>query len=308
MYYVSCSNFVVLNSKVLNMKMIANLFFLIISCVSFAQQGVLPFTGLRYGENGISAKEIKVELDEATWTGNRLPINTKFEIQLVDPIGFLMEDEMYYPGVELMMTNPAGDTLGYVEDLFSGEEVNAFSDAELSKLSVTLGFNEQSNFGDTCFIQVRFFDKKSTNDITLWFDVFIVDAELPLQQTSSTFGVTSYLGYKGIASGVEISSMSLEVDQGHQVHDIQVLLIDPIIGLSMEEWYAGKSTIFVYDEQLIPSTFPIERCVISVQPADNGEGIAARIEIPVQVGKTSAFNRFRWESIDGKKIVDVVIH
>ena len=278
-----------------------------ISCASFAQQGVLPFTGLRYSENGISAKEIKVELDEATWTGNRLPLNTKFEIQLVDPIGFLMENEMYYPGVELMMTNSAGDTLGYVADLFSGEEVIAISDAELSNLSVTLGFNDQSKFGDTCLIHARFFDKKSTNDIHLWFDVMIVDADLPLEQTFSTFGATSYLGYNGLASGVEISSIAVEVDERQDENDIRVLMIDPIIGLSLDEWNAGKTTMILYDEQLSPMSFPIDQCVISAQQADGGEGIAARIEIPVIKERTSKFNRFRWESVDGKKIVDVVI-
>jgi len=290
------------------MKTIANLFFLMISCISFAQQGVLPFTGLRYSENGISAKELKVELDEATWTGNQLPINTEFEIQLVDPIGFLKENEMYFPGVELVMKNPAGDTLAYVDDLFKGEEFSGFSDAELSKLSLTLGFNELSKPGDTCSIQARFFDKKSTNDITLWFDVIIVDAELPLEQTSSTFGVTSYLGYKGIASGVEISSIAVEVDERQDGNNIRVLMIDPIIGLSLDEWNAGKTTMILYDEQLSPISFPIDQCVISAQQADGGEGIAARIEIPVIKERTSMFNRFRWESVDGKKIVDVVIH
>ena len=86
-----------------------------------------------------------------------------------------------------------------------------------------------------------------------------------------------------------------------------MLLIDPIIGLSLDEWYAGKTTLIFYDEQLNPFSFPIDQCVISAQLADSGEGIAARIEIPVIKGRTSVFNRFRWESVDGKKIVDVVI-
>lgn len=287
------------------MKLLATVCVFASTLIAHAQLGVLPFTGMRYTEAGIHAEKINVELDEATWTSNRLPINTEFEIQLEDPTGFLQVEELYYPGIEVLITNLKGDTLGYAPNIFGEKSVEGFMDAELSKLSLTLAFNEQSKPGDSCLLRARFFDTKSDHSLTCWLDFVITDSEAPLENTNSTYGMSSFRGYNGMASGAEISSMSMQYDnETHHLLDYTNYFIDPIIGVTLDEWMKGRFTFMSYDSLLVPTIISRDYYEITYAVPSKEEDATGRL----QVTTTLAVNlvRLRWESEDKRKVIDVV--
>lgn len=287
------------------MKLVATVCVFASTLITYAQLGVLPFTGMRYTEVGIHAEKINVELDEATWTSNRLPINTEFEIQLEDPTGFQQVEELYYPGIEVLITNLKGDTLGYAPNIFGEKSVEGFMDAELSKLSLTLSFNEQSKPGDSCLLRARFFDTKSDHSLTCWLDLVITDDEAPLENTTSTYGMNSFRGYSGMASGVEISSMSMQYDnETHHRLDYTNYFIDPIVGVTLDEWMKGQFTFMSYDTLLVPHIIPRDQYEITYTIPSKEEKATGRL----QVTTTLAVNlvRLRWESEDKRKVIDVI--
>ncbi|ASS49250.1 MAG: hypothetical protein A3D31_04010 [Candidatus Fluviicola riflensis] len=287
------------------MKLLATIFVFASTLAVHAQLGVLPFTGMRYTEAGIHAEEINVDLAEETWTSNRLPINTEFEIQLEDPTGFQLVEGLYHPGIEVLITNLKGDTMGYAENIFGEKSLEGFLDSELSKLSLTLAFNEQSKAGDSCLLRARFFDLKSERSLTCWLDLVITDNETPLETTNSTFGMSSSNGYKGMASGAEISSMSMLYDnETHHRLDITNYFIDPIVGISQDEWLKGTFTFQVYDTLLIPSAVPRDSYDVTYTVSPGEEQTQGKL----QVSTILAVNlvRLRWESEDKRKVIDVI--
>ena len=281
------------------MKVLGIIFTLASTLVANAQLGVLPFTGMRYTETGIHADKINVELAEATWTSNRLPINTEFEIQLEDPSGFQQVEGLYYPGIEVLITNLKGDTLGFAPNIFGEKSVEGFMDSELNKLSLTLSFNEQSKVGDSCLLRARFFDTKSEHSFTCWLDLVIVDQEAPLENTNSTFGMTSYRGYSGMASGAEISSMSMQID--NEMHNY---FIDPIVGVTLDEWMKGQFTFTSYDTILLPYRIPRDYYEITYTIPSREEKATGRLQVTTTLSVNLV--RLRWESEDHQKVIDVV--
>lgn len=287
------------------MKLLATLFVFSSTLIIHAQLGVLPFTGMRYTEAGIHAEKINVELDEATWTSNRLPINTEFEIQLEDPTGFQQVEELYYPGIEVLITNPKGDTLGYAPNIFGEKSVEGFMDAELSKLSLTLSFNEQSKPGDSCLLRARFFDTKSDHSFTCWLDLLITDSEAPLENTNSTYGMNSFRGYSGMASGAEISSMSMQYDnEAHHRLNYTNYFIDPIVGVTLDEWMKGEFTFMSYDSLLVPSIITRDQYEITYTIPSKEEKATGRLQVTTSLAVNLV--RLRWESDDRQKVIDVV--
>ena len=287
------------------MKLLATLFVFASTLIAHAQLGVLPFTGMRYTEAGIHAEKINVELDEATWTSNRLPINTEFEIQLEDPSGFLQVEELYYPGIEVLITNLKGDTLGYAPNIFGEKSVEGFMDAELSKLSLTLSFNEQSKAGDSCLLRARFFDTKSDHSFTCWLDLVITDSEARLENTNSTYGMNSFRGYSGMASGAEISSMSMQHDnEAHHNLNYTNYFIDPIVGVTLDEWMKGQFTFTNYDSLLVPSIITRDQYEITYMVSSPEEKATGRLQVTTSLAVNLV--RLRWESDDRQKVIDVV--
>ncbi|MES2555431.1 MAG: hypothetical protein V4604_04725 [Bacteroidota bacterium] len=287
------------------MRLLITVFVLATTLIAHAQLGVLPFTGMRYTEAGIHAEEIHVDLAEETWTSNRLPINTEFEIQLEDPTGFQLVEGLYHPGIEVLITSLKGDTLGFAENIFGEKSLEGFLDSELSKLSLTLAFNEQSKAGDSCLLRARFFDLKSERSLTCWLDLVITDSETPLETTNSTFGMNSSSGYNGMASGAEISSMSMQYDnETHHRFDFTNYFIDPIVGISLDEWLKGKFTFQTYDTLLVPSVVPLDSYDVTYTVSPKEEQTKGRLQVSTTLGVSLV--RLRWESEDHQKVIDVI--
>lgn len=265
---------------------------------ALAQSGIIPFTGLCYVENGVHCEEIDVTLEGSVWTGNHLPINTTLVIELEKPTGFTSVDGTYYPDIEVLLTRPSGDTLAYAPGMYG--EGFGFSEASLSELSLDLGFNESMKTGDTCNVKARFFDTKGEHSMTCNLQVILVDEKLPLETTDMSYRFTSTDGYEVRATGAEISDCEVTITEHRTLpYLIDINLID---GISKEEWDAGTKTVTVYDEKFHPLNQETSGFLYVIpDPLHTNKGF---IEY-----KTSGigYTRLRWESSDGKKVVDAII-
>ncbi len=260
------------------------------------QEGILPFSGARFFNRGLGGENIKVLLNEDTWTSNRLPIDTDFEIKLVEPTGLkIAEDGYYHPGVEVLISNTKHDTLGHIPNIF-GEESEGFDPEMLKSLTVSLGFNEMSKTGDTCLLLIRFFDTQSDNFLLIDLPVIIADPALPLDVTTSTYAVSSSRGYLGIATGVEMPEADVQLNK----LDFDITL--PELGeLTEKQFKAGKLIVWLYDAKL------------EVQK-QNGNNVSSalttdektNLKVKIAVAANTKYVRFRWESADGEKVIDFV--
>lgn len=262
-----------------------------------AQVGILPFTGLRYVENGIHSKEISVNLEGEVWTGNRLPINTTFVIALEDPRGFTSIDGTYYPDIEILLTRPNGDTLAYAPGVYG--EGFGFSEASLKKLSLDLGFNESMKTGDTCNVKARFFDLKGTNEVTCYLQVILVSDQLPLETTQMTYGISASNQYNVLASGMKISDCQVNLTEHRTLP--YLVEINPIEGINRKEWEDGILTIVAYDEQFNPISLGARG--LSYVINDEKHPDTGYIEYRM---KGDEFIRIRWESKNREKVIDAV--
>lgn len=276
-----CFTFLLLCGSVLSQKFIP-------------ADGVLPFTGARFFKHGLGGEKLEIKLDDATWTSNRLPIDTDFEIKLLRPAGLsAATDGNYYPGVEVLIANTKRDTLGYMADVFEGAE--GFDPEILKSLSFTLGFNEMSHPGDTCLLFVKFFDTQSPNYLLIDFPVIISDPSVPLEVTSTTYGVSSTDGYQGIASGVELSSASLSM-QGSDL----VINLPELAGITAREFNAGSKQAWLYNTAL-----EMQKAGSASFSATSEAG-KVLVTASISPNPETKYIRFRWESKDGKKVIDFV--
>lgn len=291
------------------MKKLTYLFCIISSMATAQQRGIIPFTGATYYSSGISFKEFEIELDEKTWISNRLPINKQFSIKLIDPIGFHQENEDVYPGVEVLILNPKGDTLGFSPNIF-GDDTEPMNASMLKNLSLLLTYNEMSKVGDTVRIIGKFYDKKSPNFVRIDFPMIIVAEELPLQNTNSVYGASSYEGYNAKAAGVEMTKVEAWRDSTFMPNKLfhNIRLAD-LGGLTKEEAEAGKMTAYLYDENLNLMTLVGKTSFFVVKSMDAADKINMLAKIPLQPMNTNNVEytaRMRWESADGLKVIDVM--
>lgn len=215
-------------------------FFLSMTWVQ-SQQSILPFTGFLCTANGLETKEVTVELDDQTWTSNRLPINAEFKIGLKEPIGFEVRDSMYKPGIEVFIGTKNLDTLGYAANIY-GDGFPGYDVWMLRGLNVTLGFGPEVLAGDSLYIKARFFDQIGTASYTVEGMVTIVDSAALPDVTNSTSFVHSYKGYNVGATGPVIGDMRAEVKEDQrQTLDIYWTLENVYaLDISMAEtevWY-----------------------------------------------------------------------
>jgi len=283
---------------------------LFLSFSGFSQSGILPFSGLTYSFHGLSAEELVVELNEATWTSNRLPVDTEFEIRMIRPQGFTAVDGMFYPGIEVTMLNPAGDTLGYIANMLDSDEFTGYEDNTLKKLSVDLAFNELSKPGDLLIIHARFFDTNSDNYLETAMNVEIVDSELPLENTFSTSSVSSTAGYSGIATGMEFNNVKAfqtvtknRKDKWDNYH----IHADSLVGVTPEEWTKGTLICSYYTNDLKEIELPSDKITATARalPGENNSMNAA-VAVALFKDPDMKYIRVRWENDDRSKVLDIV--
>lgn len=279
------------------------------SGITAQTNGILPFTGITYFRGGVWGKQVEVTVNGSTLTSNKIPVNTDFDIKLLEPRGFIPDAAgKYYPGIKVLLLNNKKDTIGYSPNIFSKSESVGFSNASFKSLTVTLGFHAKLKTGDTVFQYITFFDTRGNNKLLLEFPVVIADS-LQLGDWIGTASGTK--GYDAASCGsIQFKKFEMYLDSIYYpkslYHSIRAA---EMLGISTEEINAGSYTAWLYDENMKEISLVKPARHYPAKTFKDRPEINVLVQIPLNPSDPNNKNytaRYRWQSSDGKKVIDIV--
>lgn len=284
----------------------------IISVEANAQRnGILPFSGIKYYRDGIWGKSFELKIKDETWMSNKIPINNEYELKLLEPTGFIKDNQgKYHPGVSLLIASSQKDTLGFVKDIF-GEQTVGMDAFRFKSLTLTLGFNDKVKPGDTCYQYITYYDKKGSNKLRLEFPVIIIEPTQNLQTTSSTYTASGTKGYNAMAGGgIELKKIECYLDSTYYPKSLyHTIRSAEMLGITTDEVNKGKYQAWIYDEKMneVPLAKPLKQYAAKTFTDKSEINILAQIPLNPSDTKNKSYTvRYRWESNDGKKVLDII--
>jgi hypothetical protein len=214
--------------------------------------------------------------------------------------------------VEVIFFSSKKQQLAVIPNLLKDSEKTGFSSNSLKEVPVKLILQSQWLKSETeCVIQVRYYDLKSKKQLRLLFPVSIAAANEPLALSKvSTYIKTSDQSL-GLSSAVRIDKATLMVDTSIRVAPKNAYLsieIPEITGTSMNEVLNGKNTFWVYDKNMneIKITDKLLKKIGGAME-DNLVNLTVKIPFRLKTDTKQMYTvRYRWESTDRKKIIDIV--
>jgi hypothetical protein len=278
-------------------------------CTYAQTNGILPFTGIKYFREGVWGRQIEVMVNGSTLTNNKIPVNTDFEIKLQEPRGFIPDATgKYYPGIKVLLLNNKKDTIGFSPNIFSKKESIGFSNAGFKSLTVTLGFHAKLKTGDTVFQYITFFDTRSNNKLLLEFPVVIADS-LQLGDWIGTASGTR--GYSAASCGsIQFKKFDMYLDSIYYpkslYHSIRAA---EMLGITPEEINKGSFHTWVYNENMKELPAFKESKHYAAKTFAGKEEVNLLVQVPLDPADKNNKKytvRYRWQSSDGKKVIDIV--
>lgn len=289
---------------------------LVIMNGSYAQnRGILPLTGLKFFNEGISAKSVDVKIDGAQLISNRIPLNKEIEISLAQPTGFNTDNsKTMYAGAEVIVLSPAGDVLMNNPNVLLKSYSNGFSARDINTFGVKFGIGGdliKGNFSG--LLKIRLYDLKGKSQMRLEFPVTFARAGEPLQVSKTAKAIKSNDGVNAVISGLKARDMLVKVDTTIKVAPKMAYTsmdIKNIEGSSLSGIFQGKENFWVYDSEL--NEVKITDILLKqVKGAMENNSVDYTLKIPYRL-KTAPARiytvRFRWESPDKSQVIDIVVN
>ena len=303
-----------------NPKMYCRYIIIVACCIlflnkSFAQKnGILPLSGMKFFNEGIAAAEIEIKIDGAQLLSNRLPLNKEIEIRLQQASGFTMNNsKTMFAGAEVIVLSPRGEVLLNNPNALLTSYSNGFYAKDLDALSIKFGIGThlmKGNLGGV--LKIRLYDLKGKNQLRLVIPVSFAKPGETLQVSKTTKNIKSSVGVNGIINGLQAKEMQVNVDTTIKVSPKMAYTsmdISNIEGSSLSEIFSGKETFWVYDSDL--NEVKITDILLKkVKGAMENNTVNCTLKIPYRL-KTNINKmytvRYRWESLDKRQVIDVVV-
>jgi hypothetical protein len=299
--------------------MFNRLFVLLISLLFFLNEshaqnkGILPLTGIHYFAEGISAKNIEVKVDAATLISNRIPLNKSFEIRLQSPAGFTTDrSNMIFAAAELNIVSLKGEILSNIPNIFKDSEAKGFASNTFKELIVNISLKPEQLRSDAgCTIKIRYYDLKSKNQLRMEFPVSIAGAGEAVQVSKLINDIKTANPSQAKSIGLKIRNLDVSVDTTIRVSPKMAyasLDISNIEGTGIAEVLSGKESFWVFDDNLNEIKIT-DKQLKQVGGAMENNVVNYLSKIPFRLKTTLNRKytvRFRWESSDKRKIIDVV--
>lgn len=282
---------------------------------SFAQKnGILPLSGMKFFNEGITATAIDIKIDGAQLLGNRLPLNKEIEIRLQQASGFTMDNsKTMFAGAEIMILSPRGEVLLNNPNSFLTGYSKGFYTKDLNALSIKFGIGTnlmKGNLGGV--LKIRLYDLKGKNQLRLEIPVSFAKPGELLQVSKFTKNIKANTGVHGIINGLQAKDMQVNIDTTIKVSPQMAYTsmdISNIEGSSLSEIFSGKETFWVYDSDL--NEIKITDILLKkVKGAMENNTVNCTLKIPFRL-KTNHQKlytvRYRWESLDKSQVIDVVV-
>lgn len=290
------------------------------ACLLFAnvcigqKNGVLPLTGMKFFNEGITAGSIDLKIDGAQLLSNRIPLNKEIEIRLQQPAGFLADNsKTMFAGAEVIVLSPRGEMLMNNPNVFLKSYSNGFTAKDLNAFSIKFGIGTdliKANPGG--ILKVRLYDLKGKNQLRLEIPVSFARPGEPLQLSKNTKAIRSATGVNGIINGLEAGDMLVNVDTTIKVAPKMAYTsmdISNIEGSSLSEIFSGKESFWVYDSDL--NEVKITDILLKkVKGALENNAVNCTLKIPYRLKTNNAklyTVRYRWEGANKNQVIDVVV-
>lgn len=289
-------------------------FFLLLNESHAQSKGILPLTGTRYFNEGIWAKNIEVRVDGSTLLNNRIPLNKEFEMRLQSPTGFTQDkSNMIFAAAEVTIVSGKGIALSQTPNVFKDNEAKGFPAGTFKEITIKLILKPELIKAEPgCVIKVRYYDLKSKSQLRLEFPVMIARPGEALQISKAINELRSPAAYHVQTTGVKMKTINVTVDTSIRVNPKMAyasLDMSNIEGSSITEVLSGKESYWVYDDNLNEIKLT-DKQLKQVGGAMENNVVNYLSKIPYRLktvtGKLYTV-RFRWESADRRKVIDVVV-
>ncbi len=292
------------------------IFFICYSNISPAQKnGIIPLSGMKFFNEGLSADAINVKVDGAHLLSNRIPLNKEVEVELMQPAGFVIDNnKTFFAGAEVFILSPKGDILAKIPNAFAANQATGFGAAFQKKFSIRFmvphtitkgSFNGQ--------VKIRLYDIKSKSQLRLEMPVTYARPGETVHVSRTAKAIKTNSTAKAVSNGVQIKNMTVNTDTSIKVAPKMAytsLDIPNIEGSSMSDIFSGKENFWVYDSDMNEVKIT-DMLLKQVKGALENNTVSYTLKIPYRL-KTAYAKlytvRFRWESTDKMQVIDVVVN
>ena len=281
----------------------------------FAQtKGILPLTGMKYFNEGLSAKSLNVKIDGAQILSNRIPLNKEIEISLQQTNGFAADNnKTVFAGAEVIVLSPKGEVLSNESNVLAKNQATGFTAKDLNNLNIkftVLAAMMKTNLN--AVVKIRLYDLKGKNQMRLEMPVTFTRYGERLQVSKTVKAIKSTDAVNGMINGLQAKNMQVMVDTSIKVAPKMAytsMNISRIEGSSIAGIFEGKENFWVYDSDL--NEVKISDILLKqVKGAMENEMVDYTLKIPYRL-KTKPAKlytvRFRWESSDKTQVIDIVV-
>jgi hypothetical protein len=277
-------------------------------------KGILPLTGMKYFNEGLSAKSLNVKIDGAQILSNRIPLNKEIEISLQQTNGFAADNKkIAFAGAEVIVLSAKGEVLSNEPNVLAKNLATGFTAKDLNNLNIkftVLAAMMKTNLN--AVVKIRLYDLKGKSQMRLEMPVTFTRYGERLQVSKTVKAIKSTDAVNGMINGLQAKNMQVMVDTSIKVAPKMAytsMNISRIEGSSIGGIFEGKENFWVYDSDL--NEVKISDILLKqVKGAMENEMVDYTLKIPYRL-KAKPVKlytvRFRWESPDKTQVIDIVV-
>lgn len=296
--------------KYLSGLLIGFVFFL--TNIQAQEKGVLSFTGARYAKEGIAARAIEIKVDGSYLLSNRVSLNKEIEVKLINPSGLTESNKMVFAAAELSYLSAGGAVLAQSPNILKDFETKGISLGTSKELSVKLALKpEIIKAEQSCVVKIRFYDLKGKGQLKVEIPISIARPGEPILLSKAVNELKVPAPATGWAVGVKMKNAVITVDTTIRVNPKMAYAsidMSNIEGSTLAEVLSGRESYWVYDENgnEIKMTDKQLKQVGGAMENNQVNYLSKLPFRPKTVSGKTYFVRFRWESPDRRKLIDIV--
>lgn len=305
-----------INPHILKQPALLLIFFILYSNMSQAQKnGIIPLSGMKYYNEGLSADAINVKVDGAHLLSNRIPLNKDVEVELMQPAGFVIDNnKTFFAGAEVFILSTKGDILAKIPNALVANQATGFGAAFQKKFSIKFMVPNtviKGNFAGQ--VKIRLYDIKSKSQLRLEMPVTYARPGETVHVSRTSKSIKTNSSAKAMSNGVQIRNITVNTDTSIKVAPKMAytsLEIPNIEGSSLSDIFSGKENFWVYDSDLNEVKIT-DMLLKQVKGALENNTVSYTLKIPyrLKTAYTKLYTvRFRWESPDKMQVIDVVVN
>lgn len=277
-------------------------------------KGVLPLSGLRYYNEGISAKKMDVTTEGASLLTNKLPLNKEIDIHLQQLKGIKPDNnKKVFVGAEVTVQSTQGQVFSTDQNVLAARQSTGYSEKELTNLSIKFTINNALIKNSTnAIVKIRLYDLKGKNQMRMEMPVVFARPGERLLVSKIVKNINSPEGANAVISGLQAKNLKIMVDTNIKVSPKMAYTSVDILhikGSSISGIFSGKESFWVYDNNL-NEVKVTDMLLKQVKGAMENNEVDYTLKIPYCLKNAITKNytvRFRWESADKTQVIDIVV-